>query len=469
MPVEPADDRFQLFDQKMQAESLPKQAIDTFLHHLAHYLRGSSGALGRDQIKPIAELADGDQMSEHSAAGERALDRTVIIKLNGGLGTSMGLERAKSLLEVRDGHSFLDLIARQTLALRAETGYQVPLLLMNSFRTEHDSTRVLSRYPELTVGDLPLGFLQHRVPKVLEESGTPASCASKPEFEWCPPGHGDLYTALETSTTLRRLLDAGFEYAFISNADNLGAVIDVALLGFMVEQRIQFMMEAADRTAADRKGGHLCMLADGRPALRETAQCPPEELDEFQDVTLYRFFNTNNVWLHLPSLARLMMRSEGVLPLATIVNHKTLDPRDPSTARVVQLETAMGSAISLFDRAAAVRVHRRRFSPVKNTNDLLAARSDAYRLTQDWRVVLDPGRNAPPVVSLDDSFFSIIEDFEARFPAGTPSLRRCDSLTVSGDVEFGGDVTLEGEVRIVATGTAKQISSGAVLSGDVAL
>jgi UTP--glucose-1-phosphate uridylyltransferase len=451
----------------MQAESLPKQAVDTFLHHLAHYLRGSSGALGRDQIRPVAELADAEQMSDHSVTGERALDRTVIIKLNGGLGTSMGLERAKSLLEVRDGHSFLDLIARQTLSLRAETGCHVPLLLMNSFRTEQDSTRTLSRYPELAVGDLPLGFLQHRVPKVLEESGAPASHPSKPDLEWCPPGHGDLFTALETSTALRRLLDAGFEYAFISNADNLGAVIDVALLGFMVEKRIQFMMEAADRTAADRKGGHLCLLADGRPALREAAQCPPDEIDEFQDVTRYRFFNTNNVWLHLPSLAELMMRCDGVLPLATIVNRKALDPRDPSTARVAQLETAMGSAVSLFERAAAVRVHRRRFSPVKNTNDLLAVRSDAYRLTPDWRVVLDPGRNAPPVVSLDSDFFSIIEDFEARFPKGAPSLRQCDSLTVRGDVVFGGDVICEGEVRIVAPGTAKQISSGALLSGEV--
>jgi UTP--glucose-1-phosphate uridylyltransferase len=469
MPSIEADDRLTPYREKMCAEGLPEQAIDTFLHHLEYYLRGSSGTLSHDQIEPVSGLADSEDMAVHRGAGERSLDRTVIIKLNGGLGTSMGLERAKSLLELREGCSFLDLIARQTLSLREVTGSGIPLLLMNSFRTDEDSRVALSKHPELAVAELPLAFLQHRVPKVLEEDGTPASWPANPELEWCPPGHGDLFTALATSRALARLIDAGYEYAFVSNADNLGAVIDAALLGHMVDQGIEFMMEVADRTAADRKGGHLCLLSDGRLALREAAQCPPEETDDFQDVTRYRYFNTNNIWLHLPSLSELMARAGGVVPLATIVNRKTLDPRDASTPRVVQLETAMGSAISLFDRAAAVRVPRRRFSPVKNTNDLLAVRSDAYRVTSDWRVVLNPERDAPPVISLDSNHYKIIDDFEARFPSGVPSLVRCDSLTVRGDVEFGGGVRVEGDVQIVATGSAQRIESGALLKGRVEL
>jgi UTP--glucose-1-phosphate uridylyltransferase len=469
MPSHRTDDRLTPYQEKMRAEGLPEQAIDTFLHHLEYYLQGSSGTLSRDRIEPVSSLADADGMADRSAAGERALDRTVIIKLNGGLGTGMGLERAKALLELRDGCSFLDLIARQILSLRAETGCDIPLLLMNSFRTDEDSRTALSGHPELAVDELPLGFLQHRVPKVLEQDGTPASCPSNPELEWCPPGHGDLFTALATSKTLHALIDAGYEYAFVSNADNLGAVIDTALLGHMADEKIEFMMEVADRTEADRKGGHLCLLSDGRLALREAAQCPPDETDDFQDVSRYRYFNTNNVWLHLPSLDELMSHTDGVVPLATIVNRKTLDPRDGSTPRVVQLETAMGSAISLFDRAAAVRVPRRRFSPVKNTNDLLAVRSDAYRVTSDWRVVLDPVREAPPVISLDSDHYKIIDDFEARFPQGVPSLVRCDSLTVSGDVEFGGGVTVEGDVQIVATDPAKRVERGALLKGRVEL
>jgi UTP--glucose-1-phosphate uridylyltransferase len=453
----------------MKAADLPQQAIDTFLFHLGRYLAGESGTLGRDRIAPVATLPDADQLGHCREAGVGALDRVVIVKLNGGLGTGMGLESAKSLLEVRDELNFLDLIARQVQALRRGTDIRVPLMMMNSFRTERDTLRALAPYEDLEVEDLPVTFLQHRVPKVLVDGVTPAEYRPAPELEWCPPGHGDLYTALSTSGALERLLDAGIEYAFISNADNLGAVFDPALLGHMIRERIDFLMETADRTAADRKGGHLCRLSDGRLALRESAQCPPDEQDEFQDVTLYRYFNTNTIWVRLPALQRMMAEYGGVLPLTTIVNHKTLDPRDPSSPQVVQLETAMGSAISVFERSAAVRVPRTRFSPVKNTDDLLGVRSDAYRLTEDWRVVLRPDRTEPPVISLDDRYYRMIDDFEARFPDGPPSLRRCESLVVEGDVVFGGGVEIEGEVRIVVGDGARRIAPGTVLGGEVTL
>jgi UTP--glucose-1-phosphate uridylyltransferase len=261
------------------------------------------------------------------------------------------------------------------------------------------------------------------------------------------------------------LLDIGLEYAFVSNADNLGAVLEPSLLGYMIEHDVEFMMEAADRTAADRKGGHLCRLSDDRVALRESAQCPPGEDLEFQDVELYRYFNTNNVWIDLHALQRLLTAHRGVLPLHTIVNHKSLDPRDPSSPPVVQLETAMGAAVSLFDRSTAVRVSRRRFSPVKNTNDLLAVRSDAFRVTDDSRVELAAERDLPPVISLDGRYYTMIDDFEARFPAGPPSLRRCDSLTVLGDVSFEADVTAIGAVTVTTTDRPAIVAEGTALSG----
>ncbi len=266
---------------------------------------------------------------------------------------------------------------------------------MNSFRTEKDTTDALAAYPGLAVDGLPLGFLQHRVPKIHIEDRRPVVWAADPELEWCPPGHGDVYTGLATSGILDLLLERGFEYAFISNSDNLGAVLDPELLRHMVGSGAEFMMEVADRTPADRKGGHLCRLRDGRLALRESAQCPPDECDDFQDIHTHRFFNTNNIWLSLPALAVLLDRHHGFLPLATIVNRKNVDPRDPHSPEVVQLETAMGAAISVFDRAIAVRVPRRRFSPVKNTDDLLGVRSDAFELTDDGRIVLAASRNAP--------------------------------------------------------------------------
>jgi UTP--glucose-1-phosphate uridylyltransferase len=260
----------------------------------------------------------------------------------------------------------------------------------------------------------------------------------------------------------------GIEYAFVSNADNLGAALDPSLLGFMAASGFDFMMETADRTAADRKGGHLCQLRDGRLALRESAQCPPEEAEAFQDVSRHRYFNTNNLWIHLPTLNRLLEEHGGFLPLPTVVNRKTLDPRDPSSPAVFQLETAMGTAISLFPKAAAVRVPRRRFSPVKNTNDLLGVRSDAYDLNEEGRIVLSAGRSAPPVIRLDERFFKMIDSFEKRFPKGTPSLRNCHSLSVEGDVTFGSGVVIEGEV-IIRAQSKVTVPDGSVFSGPIDL
>jgi UTP--glucose-1-phosphate uridylyltransferase len=463
------DPRSDEFVAKMRAAKLPAEAIDSFVFHLHRYLGGDAGTLGRDEIAPISSLPDAEGFAAFTEVGRAAYDRVAVIKLNGGLGTGMGLDRAKSLLEVRPGLSFLDLIARQMEALRSATGAAVPLLLMNSFRTQRDSYRVLERYPDLPLGAVPLGFLQHRIPKILVDGQVPATHPLDPELEWCPPGHGDLYTALRTSGVLHRLRDAGIDYAFVSNADNLGAVLDPSLLGYMIEHELEFMMEAADRTAADRKGGHLCRMADGRVALRESAQCPAEEQHDFQDIELFRYFNTNNLWVDLRALDRLLTARRGFLPLHTIVNHKTLNPRDPSSAPVVQLETAMGAAVSLFGRSAAVRVPRSRFSPVKNTDDLLAVRSDAYRLTDDARIELGAERERPPVISLDSRYYKMIDDFEARFPAGPPSLRRCDSLTVSGDVLFEADAIAIGDVTVEATGHPGVVAAGTTLSGVLEL
>jgi UTP--glucose-1-phosphate uridylyltransferase len=463
------DIRCQPFAAKMRADGLPEAAIASFCLHLARYLDGVQATLPEDAIEPVVDLPDAEALTGAAELGRMALGRVAVIKLNGGLGTGMGLESAKSLLELRDGLSFLDLIARQTLSLREQTGVPVPLLLMNSFHTAADCEAVLDRYPGLAVEGLPLSFLQHRIPKVLVEGAAPAAWPPDPELEWCPPGHGDLYAALAASGVLDRLLERGIELAFVSNADNLGAVLDLAILGHVVERRLAFLLEAADRTPSDRKGGHLCRYRDGRLALREAAQCPPEDAAAFQDIERHRFFNSNNLWLHLPSLRRSLDEHGGIVPLPTIVNRKTLDPRDPSSPAVVQLESAMGAAISLLAPSAALRVSRRRFSPVKTTDDLLAARSDAYRLGADGRLALDESRRRPPVVSLDPRYFAMIDDFERRFPAGPPSLIGCDALTVEGDVSFGRGVVLRGSVRIAAASGAATVGDGAELEGEIRL
>ena len=106
----------------------------------------------------------------------------------------------------------------------------------------------------------------------------------------------------------------------------------------------------------------------------------------------------------------------------------------------------MGSAIGVFEGARAICVPRSRFSPVKTTDDLLAVRSDAYRLTEDYRV--EPVRPTPPDVQLDPRFFKMIDQLEERFPNGAPSLVDCERLVIHGDVAFGAGVTIRGSVEI---------------------
>lgn len=435
---------FHPFAAKMEAAHLPELAVRTFQFYYEQLHAGYTGLIPETALEPVPSLPDADQLGEElTAVGTAALPHTVILKLNGGLGTSMGLEKAKSLLVVKEGFTFLDIIARQAL----HSG--VPLLLMNSFNTREDTLHVLQAYPALW-GDLPLDFLQHKVPKIRQDNYAPVSHPDDPPLEWNPPGHGDIYTALITSGMLAKLRQAGIRYAFVSNADNLGAVLDRRILGYFVQNELPFMMETADRTPADRKGGHLAQLPNGQLILRESAQCPVEDSEAFQDIGRHKYFNTNNLWINLDALHELLAVHHNVLPLPMIRNSKTVDPRDPRSTPIYQIETAMGSAVGIFPRAGAIRVPRHRFAPVKTTGDLLAVRSDAYVLTDDWQVVSNPARTLPNpvVVSLDSRFYALIDEMEARFPDGVPSLIACELLAVRGDITFGRGVALHGSVAL---------------------
>jgi UTP--glucose-1-phosphate uridylyltransferase len=334
---------------------------------------------------------------------------------------------------------------------------------MNSFYTREESLTALSRYPELE-SDVPLDFVQGKFPKILAGDLQPATWPQDPDLEWAPPGHGDLYTSIATSGMLKELLEHDYEYAFVSNSDNLGAVLDPRILGWFASERLPFAMEVTERTESDRKGGHLARRrSDGRLVLREIAQTPDEDLDAFQDVTRHRYFNTNTLWVNLRTLADVMHERGGVLGLPMIANRKTVDPGDPGSPAVIQIETAMGAAIDVFEGAAAIRVPRRRFAPVKTTNDLLALRSDAYVLTPRWHVELAPERgDRAPFVDLDPAYYKLLRDFEVRFPVGPPSLVLCERLTVRGDVVFGRGVVVRGSVEIEGP---TRIEDGAVLEG----
>ncbi len=443
--------------EKMRRERVPDVAIATFEHYYRQLEAGESGLIPEDAIEPVRELQDADALPRDDAP----LGQAVVIKLNGGLGTSMGMHRAKSLLEVKDGLSFLDVIARQVLALREASGARIPLVLMNSFYTRDDSLAVLERSGDLASG-VPFDFVQHKEPKLLVDGLMPAEWPPDPSLEWCPPGHGDIYPALLTSGMLATLLERGYRYAFMSNSDNLGAMLDPSMLAWFADQRLPYLAEVTERTPADRKGGHVAVLKEtGGLILRETAQTPEEDMDAFTDVERHPFFHVNNLWVDLRALDRLLRERDGVLGLPMIVNEKTVDPADASSPPVYQLETAMGAAISVFEGAQAIRVPRARFVPVKKTSDLLVLRSDAYMLADGARIELAEGRERPPLVELDDEHFKLLDDFDARFPAGPPSLVRAERLVVRGDVTFGRDVTVIGDVTVEGP---RQVEDGALLS-----
>jgi len=418
-------------EHKMEDAKIAKARIQAFLGAVEEIAEGTTGLIPETDIQPTPELARMSDLKTSEADAAALLDQLVIIKLNGGLGTGMGLQRAKSLIPVKGEDTFLDFIARQTLFLREETGAARPLFyLMNSFSTEADTLKKLQSYPSLPDQNGHLSFLQGRVPKLKVDSLEPAVWETDPSMEWCPPGHGDIYTSLVAEGLLDQWLDQGIRYAFLSNSDNLGATAHPTLLQHFAESGHAFMMEVTRRTMSDRKGGHLAKrLADGRLILRESAQCPAEDQEAFQDIARHRYFNTNNLWLRLDLLKERLEQDGGIMRLPLIKNQKNIDPKNPDSCKVYQLETAMGAAIAGFDRSGAIEVGRDRFSPVKSTSDLLALRSDAYQITADHRLVLDEERRGhPPTIELDSTHYKHLDAFDRRFAHGVPSLLLCDQL-----------------------------------------
>eukprot|EP00308_Calcidiscus_leptoporus_P004404 CAMPEP_0119397332 /NCGR_PEP_ID=MMETSP1334-20130426/140279_1 /TAXON_ID=127549 /ORGANISM="Calcidiscus leptoporus, Strain RCC1130" /LENGTH=493 /DNA_ID=CAMNT_0007421171 /DNA_START=63 /DNA_END=1545 /DNA_ORIENTATION=+ len=492
-------DKWLEYESKMKAEGLNDEAIAAFKYTFTKLTSGESLMIGEAAIKPVASLPQYESLTKEDAS---LLTQTVMLKLNGGLGTGMGLEKAKSLLEIKDGNTFLDFIAKQVEQMRVAFKSTLAFMLMNSFSTSDDTLAFLSKYPNLATSDLPLEFVQNKAPKVTASDFSPVSWSSNPSHEWCPPGHGDLYPAMRGSGSLQMLLDKGYKYMFVSNSDNLGATMDLKLLTWFAKSKAPFAMEVAARTDADKKGGHLAVSKKtGSLLLREAAQCPPEDEKEFQNVDKYKFFNTNNLWIDLPALAAAF-KHYGTLPLPVISNSKTVDPRDKKSTKVLQLETAMGSAIECFsgaqailirpadkkstkvlqletamgsaiecfDGAQAILIPRTRFAPVKTTNDMLALMSDAYEVTPDHRMILKAERNGvPPNVKLDGCY-KFVDDLLKMVPNGPPSLIDCTKLTIEGKVSLAAGVVFKGTVKVVnAADEVKEVAAGTYTDTSIEL
>ncbi|KAL4074213.1 UTP-glucose-1-phosphate uridylyltransferase [Scleroderma citrinum] len=418
-----------------------------------------------DQIVPYDSLPD---PKDHSN-----LNKLAVLKVNGGLGTSMGMTGAKSALEVKDDMTFLDLTVRQIEHLNMTNRVDVPLILMTSFNTHEDTLRIIKKYANQQVRITT--FNQSRYPRIYKETLLPCpKRADDDKKHWYPPGHGDLYNALHHSGVLDQLIAEGKEYLFVSNSDNLGAVVDERILRHMIDSQAEFLMEVTDKTKADIKGGTLIDY-EGSIRLLEIAQVPSEHVEDFKSgnsdkfpcvcgtlnatysVRKFKIFNTNNLWINLRALRRVM-ENEG-MELEIIVNPKTTDDGHS----VVQLETAAGAAIKHFRNGHGVNVPRSRFLPVKSCSDLLLIKSDIYSL-RHGQLILNESRmfETIPVIKLGDHFKKI-QQFQKRFKK-IPKIIELDHLTVTGDVYFGRNVTLRGTVIVVANeGQRIDIPDGCIL------
>jgi UTP--glucose-1-phosphate uridylyltransferase len=450
-------------EEKMRADGQHEEAIRNFRSAYQRLEKGESALIPTAELEPAGDVPGLEDLSEPEDPA--VLDRVVMIKLNGGLATTMGLQQPKSLVEAREGRSFLEIIIGQALALRRRYSARMPLLLMDSEATQEETLRALAGRDELAVDGLELDFMQSMVPKLEAESLEPISWPQHPALEWAPPGHGDVYGALRRSGMLDALLEKGFEHAMISNADNTGATLDPRIAAHVAREGIPFLMEVVEGTEADRKGGHIARRrSDGQLVLRETAQTPPEDEDSFRDYRRWRYYNTNSLWVDLRVLADTLEDNDGVFELPLIVNRKTVDPRDADTPEVIQLESAMGAAIGSFRGASLLLVPRTRFVPVKTTDDLLVLRSDVYSLTDDSLVQPAEERaGSLPYVELDKRYYKLLDAFEQRFPEGPPSLREAERLVVHGDFTFHAGVVVRGAVNLESEDPS-EIAAGTVLT-----
>ncbi|KAJ6861718.1 UTP--glucose-1-phosphate uridylyltransferase [Populus alba x Populus x berolinensis] len=430
-----------------------------FVNLVSRYLSGEAQQVEWSKIQtptdevvvPYDTLAPTPEDPEET---KKLLDKLVVLKLNGGLGTTMGCTGPKSVIEVRNGLTFLDLIVIQIENLNKKYGCSVPLLLMNSFNTHDDTQKIVEKYSNSNIEIHT--FNQSQYPRLVVDDFVPLPSKGHTDKDgWYPPGHGDVFPSLKNSGKLDALLSQGKEYVFVANSDNLGAVVDLKILNHLIRNKNEYCMEVTPKTLADVKGGTLISY-EGKVQLLEIAQVPDQHVNEFKSIEKFKIFNTNNLWVNLKAIKRLV--EADALKMEIIPNPKEVDG-----VKVLQLETAAGAAIKFFDHAIGINVPRSRFLPVKATSDLLLVQSDLYTLV-DGFVIRNPARTIPANPSIDlGPEYKKVANFLSRFKS-IPSIIELDSLKVAGDVWFGAGITLKGKVSIVAkSGVKLEIPDGAVL------
>jgi len=442
-------DSISLITKKLDSYNISPLAQKTFLYNYEKLLSNNSGFILSQSIDPLsktdAELVYQNPLYFSNEIIEK-LKKVVVIKLNGGLGTSMGMKGAKSQLKVKETLNFIDICVKQIEVIRSISSVSVPLIFMNSFNTQEETEASLKKL-NFENNNLPTFFIENKIPKLkkdLNGNYTPAAFPENPSLEWAPPGHADIYPALYENNLLNQFLEKGYEYIFVSNVDNLGASLDFEILEKVFNLNSPFVMEVANRTEDDKKGGHLAVDKNSKNyILRESAQVTSSDTEDFQDYHKYKFFNTNSIWIKIQDLIDLMKNTNGILNIPIIINKKNINPLDSNSEEIIQLESAMGSAISLFKNAKTILVPSERFIPVKNTSNLLYLRSDLVSLDKNYR--LKPLKNIK--IELNPMFYKNISDFENRIKV-VPSLINATFVKINSEVIFDKPIEISGSYEV---------------------
>ncbi|MEK9727969.1 MAG: UTP--glucose-1-phosphate uridylyltransferase, partial [Candidatus Margulisiibacteriota bacterium] len=232
-----------------------------------------------DKSKNILPLDSSDYIDYDALPSYSELNLLcATVKLNGGLGTSMGCQGPKSLIKIDSlGNTFLDRIINQF----QENDYSSDLILLNSFNTTKETNLFLNQnYSDLRWSEL----IQHPFKKVDLLTGAPFLDDSESSFN--PPGHGSVFFDLYYSGILDDLLNRGVDYLFISNSDNLAANLDDKIMSYLQHTQCPFLIELTPKTVADVKGGTV-VRSDGHLMLWEIAQVLDQQRSLFESQPVF--------------------------------------------------------------------------------------------------------------------------------------------------------------------------------------
>lgn len=434
--------------------------LEKFSKIFSRYLKTRSDKIEWSKISPPPSemMVEYESIEQPPAENmSEILNKLAVLKLNGGLGTSMGCTGPKSAIEVKDYMNFIDLTVRQLEHFNSMYNASVPLVLMNSYNTTAQTSKLISKYKSVWT------FEQSVFPRIFADTLMPvlSDPSVKESDGWYPPGHGDLFESINDSGMLDKLLSEGKEYLFISNIDNLKAGIDLSILQYVIREEIDFLMEVTKKTRADVKGGTLIEYNNSLRLL-EIAQVPEDKKSEFTSIRKFKIFNTNSIWISLSALKKIL--DQNIMELEIIENKKKL----PNGESIIQLETAVGASIRYFSKAKGLIVPRSRFLPVKTCSDLFLLQSTLFKIAHGT-LSISPNRitETIPIIKLVGSCFKTVSSYKKHIK-GPAIIDDLDHLTVSGNVTIGKNVELKGTVIIIAEeGKSICIPDGTVLDDKV--